>query len=59
MVKAYFAELFKHPIRTLFAQDTKEMEAAWDMFDAEFREAVAELVSKLVARVRRLAGRTV
>jgi hypothetical protein len=35
------------------------MGAAMELADAEFNEAVAELVDKLVTRVRRLAGRSV
>ncbi|WP_433434477.1 hypothetical protein [Nonomuraea sp. CA-141351] len=57
-IKAFVVGLFKHPVRTLRERDA-EMEAAMELVDAEFNEAVAELVGKFVARVRRLAGRAV
>ncbi|MEV0823837.1 hypothetical protein [Nonomuraea rubra] len=55
MIKAHLIALFKHPIRTT-RENAPHAEEAWDMVDAEFREAVAELVSKLASKVRRLAG---
>ncbi|MEU4579964.1 hypothetical protein [Nonomuraea sp. NPDC023979] len=53
-LRAFLAGLFKHPVRTFRERDA-EMEAAMELVDAEFEEALRELWAKL----RGLAGKPV